>query len=85
MEDGVLKDSASDCVALPPIEIKSSCFRELYRKAAAKGVSIGKYLESLIENDTRRVSASDFYGAIKDFPTYEEIRSSRTQNSYPEL
>lgn len=83
-EGTTLRDSAvPGDIAMAPATLEILKF-----KASNAGITLREYISNLLEADARRrnLSASDFCGIwTEDYPSAEELRGSRTKNTFPEL
>ena len=83
-KDATLCDSA----VVGDVEMASATLEILKLKARDAGMTLKEYISALLEADARRrrLSASDFCGIwTDDYPSAEELRGSRTHNTFPEL
>jgi len=81
-----LRDSGTYSVS--SIDLPPDIMLTLKRKAVAKGTTLIEYVTDLLrkEADRKEVSVMDFCGIWDDsYPTAEEIRVARTENTFTEL
>lgn len=86
LSSGILEDSGSCVTEL--VELPVQAADSLKNIARSKGMTFREFISSVLlqKAEEKAVSASDFCGVVSDdFPSYDDIRSSRTLNTIPEL
>lgn len=63
------------------VEIPIQVARSLSAKAERKGCTLREYIKDILSSKSEEVSAGDFAGIWGDeYPEYDEIKASRTEN-----
>lgn len=74
--------------SIPMLTLPPSSYRNLQRLAAKAGLSVRRYAESVLSDESRKGEprAADFCGILDEgFPTAEELRSLRSTSGIIEL
>lgn len=74
--------------SIPMLTLPPSSYRNLKRLAEKAGLSVRRYAESVLSDESRKGEprAADFCGILDDgFPTAEELRSLRSTSEIVEL
>ena len=85
--EGYLQEPAAR-YSIPMLTLQPSSYRNLQRLADRAGLSIRRYAEKVLSDESRKgePNAMDFCGILgEDFPTSEEIRGMRTDSKIVEL
>lgn len=86
LSSGILEEPGA-CVT-EFVELPLQAADSLKNQARSKGMTFREFISSVLlqKAGENPVSAMEFCGAASDdFPTFDEIRSSRTTNTIPEL